>query len=418
MADDKNQGTGASSGRPPEVKKDPKRFERPLPPMRAVVGRDPLTDAELCARLEDALNDRLNRRCKAKEFTESVGRCGGQPGVPSPVDLVIVIDTSGSMSDEAAALSTAAEAAIKAAAQNCPSDLQVAWFGIEGTWPGTRFTESYRASLGLGSPPLVGTPGDREDGAAAIIDLSDHFPWRAGAARAIFYLGDEALEGGNPQDPADVTAANAAIAAAQAASVTVFTYAGTGVGGVTSNEYARVATETGGQAFVAPVANLGGFEAVLETVICAAKVEPCSAADEPDIVPCIHLKWGDGARDRIETDDTEVLCITVCNPYSNVVLKDLTLSLAITGPGQQPIPDLPDGTPSVMIRPDYLICFGDIEPCDIEAQDTPSCVSREVVLISRGAAPGPYEVHLAYCFDAVFTKAIAGQKFSLELVRS
>ena len=71
-----------------------------------------------------------------------------------------------------------------------------------------------------------------------------------------------------------------------------------------------------------------------------------------------------------------------------------------------------------MIRPDYLICFGDIDPCDEEKQDSPSCVSREVVLMSRGAKEGPYEVHLAYCFDAVFTKAVTGQKFRLELVRS
>ncbi|MEO1559902.1 MAG: hypothetical protein AAFS12_09810, partial [Cyanobacteria bacterium J06632_19] len=49
-----------------------------------------------------------------------------------PVDLVIVIDTSPSMKDEAQALSQAAESAIKAAKSSCPSDLRVVWFGIEG----------------------------------------------------------------------------------------------------------------------------------------------------------------------------------------------------------------------------------------------------------------------------------------------
>ncbi|MDH3603972.1 MAG: hypothetical protein OEU26_30565 [Candidatus Tectomicrobia bacterium] len=50
------------------------------------------------------------------------------------VDLVIVIDTSASMEDEAVGLSQAAEAAIEAARASCPSDLHVEWFGCEGTW--------------------------------------------------------------------------------------------------------------------------------------------------------------------------------------------------------------------------------------------------------------------------------------------
>ncbi|MFH7028319.1 MAG: hypothetical protein ACHBN1_23700 [Heteroscytonema crispum UTEX LB 1556] len=50
------------------------------------------------------------------------------------VDLVIFIDTSSSMKDEAQALSSSAEAAIAAAKSSCPSDLRVTWLGIEGIW--------------------------------------------------------------------------------------------------------------------------------------------------------------------------------------------------------------------------------------------------------------------------------------------
>src|SRR3712207_8484092 len=42
----------------------------------------------------------------------------------------------------------------------------------------------------------------------------------------------------------------------------------------------------------------------------------CDRVEEPKIVPCLHLRWGDGPQDRLETEDTEILCLTVCNPYS------------------------------------------------------------------------------------------------------
>lgn len=42
-----------------------------------------------------------------------------------PVDLVVVIDTSSSMKDEAQALSDAATSAIARAKSSCPTDLRV-----------------------------------------------------------------------------------------------------------------------------------------------------------------------------------------------------------------------------------------------------------------------------------------------------
>jgi len=204
--------------------------------------------------------------------------------IPS-VDLVIVIDASPSMKDEAQALSNAAAGAIAKAKSSCPSDLRVVWLGIEGIWKGTNFDSPIRTYLTqkckVSESKLRGRKkgqladaGAQEDAARAIEDISDYFDWRSGAARAIFYLGDEALEGGGDKtEQKDIEAANLAIQKAQAAKVTVHTYFGTSKSkhrqSITT-EYARVAAQTGGQAFTDQDA-INGFSAVLEKVICGSR---------------------------------------------------------------------------------------------------------------------------------------------------
>ncbi len=147
--------------------------------------------------------------------------------------------------------------------------------------------------------------------------------------------------------------------------------------------------------------------------------ERCETVAEPKIVPCFRLRWGDGPQDQLETDDTEVLCLTVCNPYSNVVLKNFNVQLFIVPAAGGAIPNQPDGTPSVMIRPQFNICFDDIPACDPQKPNQ-SCVSREVVLIDRGAKPGQYKVFVFYCFEACFTKFSLRDPavFTLDLVAS
>ncbi|MHC0062585.1 hypothetical protein ACWATR_06610 [Nostoc sp. UIC 10890] len=201
------------------------------------------------------------------------------------VDLVIVIDTSPSMKDEAQALSDAAMSAIASAKSNCPSDLRVVWLGIEGIWKGTNFDQTIRAYLTqkskVSESKLRGrkrgelkSAGAQEDAARAIEDISEYFDWREGAARAIFYLGDEALEGGGDKtEQKDITAADLAIQKAKSAEVTVHTYFGTSKSkhqeGI-KTEYNRVATSTGGQSFT-DKDTISGFSAVLEKVICGSR---------------------------------------------------------------------------------------------------------------------------------------------------
>ncbi|MEL6674249.1 MAG: hypothetical protein AAFR61_18730 [Bacteroidota bacterium] len=409
---------------------NPKRFQLLTPPAPFFAsfaqGKQP-SPKEVCKLLEDQLNAVLKRNCEAKFNQDATGSCaGGNGGAGTAVDLVVVIDTSGSMGDEATDLSNAANAAISAAAQQCPSDLRVDYFGIEGTWAGTLFTQSYRDYLQALPTPIpdadiVGTPGinGKEDGAAAVIDLSDHYDWRAGAARIIFYLGDEALEGGDPQDAGDEVARNAAVTAATNANVTVFTYLGTGnVSPDTVTDYTKLATDTSGQPFSAPIANLGGFEAVLAQIICSGAKGPCKEVARPEIAPCIKLSWGDGAKDQLETDDVEILCLTVSNPYTNLTLKDVTLHLVVLDEVGNTVPSLPDGTPSVEIKPNFMICFGDLAPCHADKPDVDSSASREVVLMNRGAKSGTYRVYLVYCFEASFTYLGVNSSLKLPLVIS
>ncbi|WP_036478869.1 YncE family protein [Myxosarcina sp. GI1] len=209
----------------------------------------------------------------------------------SKVDLVIVIDTSPSMKDEAQALSQAATTAIDTAKSSCPSNLKVTWLGIEGIWKGTNFDRTVRAylteecqvsesSFRSRKRGELKSAGAQEDGARVVEDLTDYFNWREGAAKAIFYLGDEALEGGGAKtERGDIEAANIAIQKAQAEGVTVHTYFGTSKSkhrqGIAS-EYARLATDTGGQAFT-DKDTLQGFSKVLEKVICGSRTKADTA---------------------------------------------------------------------------------------------------------------------------------------------
>lgn len=205
------------------------------------------------------------------------------------VDLVVVIDSSVSMKDEATALSEAVGAAVEAARTSCPSDLRVTYLGIEGIFKGTQFDRTVRdyltttakvaeSALRGRKAGTVAGGGGQEDGARAIEDLSLHFNWRSKASRALFFLGDESLEGGNEnskQDRADIEAATRAIGVAKKAGVKTHTYFGTSgvkasVKKEIESEYARVAKETGGQAFTSQDA-IGGFTSLLQKVICGSK---------------------------------------------------------------------------------------------------------------------------------------------------
>lgn len=208
-----------------------------------------------------------------------------EPEVPA-VDLVIVIDTSTSMKPDATSLSSSVSAAIEAAKTKCPSDLKVTYLGIEGKFSDSLFRTTIREHLTkLGIPEsamrgrkrgTVASGGAQEDGGRAIEDVVTHNDWRANAKRAILFLGDEGMEGGDAVDADDAAAANKAIEVAKAGNVRVHTYlAKSGADDKTRKanqaEFARVAAETSGKAFTSDDTIKDGFQSLLEEVICASK---------------------------------------------------------------------------------------------------------------------------------------------------
>ena len=119
----------------------------------------------------------------------------------------------------------------------------------------------------------------------------------------------------------------------------------------------------------------------------------CKALRLPKIKPHIEVLWGQSECDSIESNDVETLLITICNPYDNVTFDNLILSQnSILDSNGDPVALLPNGDPSLEVIPLGAICFGNISPC--------SCVTREIVVRSRGAIPGNYQLNLkGICFD-------------------
>jgi hypothetical protein len=138
----------------------------------------------------------------------------------------------------------------------------------------------------------------------------------------------------------------------------------------------------------------------------AQNASKCYEAKFPKLTPIINISWGDSTCDCIETDDTEIMCISVCNGYSNVVFKNFVIGrIKVVDENGNQVPILPDGTPSVDIHPIGPYCFGDIAACNPEGRN--NCISREFVLINRGAKAGKYKILLeCICFDVCTNYAL------------
>jgi len=332
----------------------------------------------------------------------------GSVGKKAVVDLVVLIDTSGSMASKAKNISSVAEKAIKEAQKKCSTDLRVTWLGVDGTWAGTKFTtmhKDYINALSLTPAPVLFSDPHAEEGADSCADIATYFDWRENACRAVLYISDEPLNRGAEQDVNDDLATQNAISICNANTVSVFTHLAEGTGYDTNPNtmanYQDLSNQTGGKSTIGGVGTKNQYIDILKDVLCHA-CGGCIKIDVPDIKPCISISWGDSDCDCLETDDFEILCISVCNCYSNVAFDNFNIArMEVLDSAGHSVVCLPDGTPSVQVVPMGPVCFGTIPPCK---DDEASCVSREFVLSTRGAKDGEYRVVLhGVCFDVNFS---------------
>jgi hypothetical protein len=139
---------------------------------------------------------------------------------------------------------------------------------------------------------------------------------------------------------------------------------------------------------------------------------PCAEAPMPELRPCFILKWGDGSRDQLETEDFETLLLAVCNPYSNIAFgKVRVYNLRVVKADGSPAGNLPDGTPSVQLVPSRAITVCDVAPC--------SCDFAELAFQSAGAVEGGYRILFDYCVEDVRMTGMSGSgAFPVELWNS
>ena len=392
-----------------------------------------------CEWLESSVNEYLQNEGKKKrnalkhcDGKDDEDDCpcsrGGAGGATKLVDLIVLIDSSGSMTGAATAVSAAAVDALEQARRECPSELRATWLTVDGAKPGpnppgdlgditttlagTPFTQThqqYLLSIGATGPfqqDAPQPPGDPtypgEEGADAIADLCNFYDWRKGACKAIFYISDTKLDGYSAFDA--VAAANAQ-AAASAHGVVLFAHhIGAPPPPMTSEmqNYLNMCTPTGGSVYFGPV-DVNQYKELLKNAVCNACGSECKEAEVPKVEPCLSIAWGDSECDCFETDDVETAIITICNCYSNVSFADLHIAfLTVVMDDGSSVPLLPDGTPSVSIHPPGPLCFGDLGPCRPGAVN---CVSREVVIRTRGAKSGKYKILVrGICYKLTFAQ--------------
>ena len=198
------------------------------------------------------------------------------------LDLVIITDTSPSMKDEVGVLSSLISDTITSYLNNFSSDLRVVWLGIEGICEGTNFNQTVRNYLARNCKVADSKFRARKreqlkyfqaqkDVARAIEDVCDYFDWRKNAVRVIFCLGDDALEGGREKtEEENIEAADLAIMTAKITQVTVYSYCNTlktKCAEDVKKQYARIASETGGQ-FFTDIDSIRGLSSALEKSVC------------------------------------------------------------------------------------------------------------------------------------------------------
>lgn len=120
---------------------------------------------------------------------------------------------------------------------------------------------------------------------------------------------------------------------------------------------------------------------------CTTDPSACAPIVLPEVAPCITVRWGTTPAEAMGQTGVETACVTVCNCTTNLTFKHLSIAtIQVVDLNGNPAP------PEVTVTPIGPYSFGDIAPC--------SCVSRQFVVQTNGAAPGQYRLLLrGICFD-------------------
>jgi hypothetical protein len=160
------------------------------------------------------------------------GDAPDQASADAVLDIFFAIDTSGSMSDEAADIGDATNNVVTNL--DCPdSDVWVRarFFGIGGTWGGTLFDENmitYVTANGA-APPVTNQSEDNGPAVEDLVgfnDLVDDTTGSQNYVKAVVSIGDEGTENGEPVLQDDWDAAFSANQAAVANDFIVFSILG------------------------------------------------------------------------------------------------------------------------------------------------------------------------------------------------
>lgn len=127
-----------------------------------------------------------------------------------------------------------------------------------------------------------------------------------------------------------------------------------------------------------------------------------------EILPCIYLHWGDSTRDTIENHDTEIVYITVCNPFEDVEFTGFRITKINFVPA-------PSASHQARIVPDSFINYDCLEPC--------TCKTREFTLLTRDELNkyvGIKHIEIEYCWDELVIKkhsSYGAASFKIDIVK-
>jgi len=157
------------------------------------------------------------------------------PPVSSPlVDMVFVIDTSGSMNDEWDSICGVIDRDVVSKLKENNIDLKYAIYGLGET-----------KECAKGAVPKTG----QEDWGQGIIWAANEYAWRSDTRRIIVPVSDEDLVGGDPKtDPESENKITEAINTASGKKAAVYGIIGNGASAEVTDEMTRISSGTGGKA--------------------------------------------------------------------------------------------------------------------------------------------------------------------------